>query len=330
MRKSIFITLTALFLCVSTVFAGNSDMMQMYTIYGDEISVSKTETEAYKKDGWFENKSDVIKIMYAPDGREIKIYIAETEAYKNVGWFENKSDVTSSLVSPDGTKIVVYKTEVESYMALGWTPAQNSEIDPAKPMVSLTFDDGPRPQSTNRILDCLQKYNARATFFVIGNLAEVYTDTLRKMNSLNCQIGNHTYSHPQLTSLSSYNISVQLNTTSEIIRSATGNYPTVVRPPYGSYNQTVLSSAGKPLILWSIDTLDWQSRNATSVTNVVLSQVQDGDIILMHDIYDSTATAAENIIPALISRGYQLVTVDELARYKGVTMSARYSYGKFR
>lgn len=271
-----------------------------------------------------------VTVMYAPDGRTLVVDNSEVEAYKNVGWFENKSDVTAILVSADRRRIEVYKSEVEAYVAQGWSPVQASAIDPAKPMVAVTFDDGPKASTTGRILDTLQFYNARATFFVLGSLAEKNTDILCKMRDIGCQIGNHTYDHPKLTNLSSQNIASQISRTSQIVANATGVTPALVRPPYGSYNKTVSSAAGAPLILWSIDTLDWKSRNAASVTNEVLSKVRDGDIILMHDIYTSTADAADAIIPALIQRGFQLVTVSELAYYKNKALSSCSSYSQIR
>ena len=266
--------------------------------------------------------------LYSSDGREITVSTDEVEAYKNVGWFENKSDVTTTMFSMDRRQIVVYKSEIAAYVEQGWFPTQSSFIDPEQPMVAITFDDGPHPSTTGRILDTLELFNARATFFVLGNRATNYPEILSRMKDLGCQIGNHSYSHPQLTNLSSQNVYSQLSKTANIITNATGISPTVMRPPYGSYNSTVSSVAGTPLILWSIDTLDWQSRDATSVIESVLPIVQDGDIILLHDIYKSTATAAENIIPTLIARGFQLVTVDELAYYKNISLSPGSAYSK--
>ena len=106
--------------------------------------------------------------------------------------------------------------------------------------------------------------------------------------------------------------------------------PTLTRPPYGSYNKTVSSCAQTPIILWSIDTLDWKNRNATVVTDSVLSKVKDGDIILLHDIHDTTATATEDIVPALIERGFQLVTIDELAYYKNKTLLPGVAYSRIK
>lgn len=197
-------------------------------------------------------------------------------------------------------------------------------------MVALTFDDGPRPQSTGRILNTLEAYNSCATFFVVGYLAASYPDILRRMDSMGCQIGNHTYNHPDLSKLSAYGITSQISRTDAIVESAVGSVPTAIRPPYGSRNSIVINTCDKPLILWSIDTLDWKSRNAASVINKALASVSDGDIILMHDLYDSTAAAVETIVPELISRGFQLVTVDEMSYYKNRPMSAHNAYSSFK
>ena len=189
------------------------------------------------------------------------------------------------------------------------------EIDPKKPMVALTFDDGPGPY-TDRLLKCLKENNAKATFFLVGYSVERYKDTVKKAYDMGCEIGNHSWNHPQLTSLDSSALAAQISSTNRVIRSATGHDPTLLRPPYGSYNSTVAAAAGMPLILWEVDTLDWKTRNVQSTIRSVMSNVKDGAIILMHDIHQPTVQAAEQIIPELKKKGYQLVTVSEMAKYK--------------
>ena len=188
-------------------------------------------------------------------------------------------------------------------------------IDPKKPMVALTFDDGPGPY-TDRLLKCLKENNAKATFFLVGYSVERYKDTVKKAYDMGCEIGNHSWNHPQLTSLDPAALAAQISSTNRVIRSATGHDPTLLRPPYGSYNSTVAAAAGMPLILWEVDTLDWKTRNVQSTIQSVMSNVKDGTIILMHDIHQPTVQAAEQIIPELKKKGYQLVTVSELAKYK--------------
>ena len=193
-------------------------------------------------------------------------------------------------------------------------------VDPKKPMVALTFDDGPHPQYTMKILDSLKKNNGRATFFVLGSRAEEYKSTISSIAKDGNQIGNHTYDHKQLTKLSSKDIQNEITKTTNILNSIVNIKPDTVRPTYGSINNNVKLYAGAPLILWSIDTRDWKTKNKNMIVNEVMSKVRDGDIILMHDIYSSTADAAATVIKNLSSKGYQLVTVDELFKARGINL----------
>lgn len=187
-------------------------------------------------------------------------------------------------------------------------------------MVALTFDDGPHPQYTVQILKALKKYNGHATFFVVGNRVEKYKDTIKQISNNGNQIGNHSYSHKQLTKLNEAGIKQELNKASDIIKKFTQKKPTIMRPTYGSVNNKVKSSSGTPLILWSIDTQDWKTKNKTTTVNRVVGKVKDGDIVLMHDLYKPTAQAAEVIIQKLTEKGYKLVTIDELFSARGVKL----------
>ena len=202
-------------------------------------------------------------------------------------------------------------------------------IDPNKPMVAITYDDGPRPKSTNRILDCLEKYGVAATFFELGYLAKAYPDCIRREVAIGCEVANHSWDHPNLATLSGSGVASQINSTNDTIFNICGVKPKLLRPPYGSYNQTVRNNAGLPLIIWSIDTLDWKYRDASYVTSVIKNEVTDGSVILMHSIYDSTAAATEAIVPWLISKGYQIVTVSELAEARGIDLQNGGAYHSF-
>ncbi len=197
----------------------------------------------------------------------------------------------------------------------------DQEVDPSKPMVALTFDDGPGPY-TGRLLDCLQKNNAKATFFMVGSNVSSYKSAVKRMADMGCELGNHSYDHSSFTSLSVSAMKYQVNTTNQKIKDASGKLPTLFRLPYGAgyNNSTVLGTLGLPSIYWSIDTRDWANiGNPQHTVNEVLNYVKSGDIVLMHDIHLSTVQAAEKIIPELKKRGYQLVTVSQLAKYKGKT-----------
>lgn len=202
-------------------------------------------------------------------------------------------------------------------------------IDPAKPMVALTFDDGPS-QYTEGILDVLEKYDSRATFFEVGNRVHWYPDTVLRIDRMGCELGNHSYDHPVMGNASASKIRSEIGTTDKKMKAITGKEPVLFRPPYGSIGTNLKKYAGKPLILWSIDTLDWQSRNADKVYRSVMNNVKDGDIILMHDIFRSTRSATERIVPELKKRGYQLVTISELAQYRTVELVSGRRYSQIR
>jgi len=187
-------------------------------------------------------------------------------------------------------------------------------VDASKPMVALTFDDGPS-KYTSQILDLLEQYDCRATFCVVGNLTEGRSDTVLRSFNMGNQIIGHSYDHRDLTKLSAGEVRAQMLDPDKIIESITGHSPKLLRTPYGAVNSTVRSVAqelGFSIISWSVDTLDWQSRNADKVYAAVMADVGDRAIILCHDLYQTTAEAMVRVIPELISRGYQLVTVSEL------------------
>lgn len=302
----------------------------MYSMDGRKIMVYLADVEAFRNVGWYDSFEDVSAVMYALDGREIRVLKRDVEAYKAVGWYDDVNAVSKLMYSMDGRQLRVLHSEVEAYKAVGWYETKPYAVDPSKPMLALTFDDGPKAATTKLVLDALEQNGARATFFVLGSNAKGNTEILERMVKLGCQIGNHSYGHPDLKTLSDANVAYQIDQTEEIVKKAVGFEPSVVRPPYGSYSSSIMSIAEKPFILWSVDTLDWKYRDAEYVKNYVLEHAYDGAIILMHDIHATTAEAMKSLIPELIARGYQLVTVDELAMHKGHILTAGKAYSQFR
>ncbi len=199
----------------------------------------------------------------------------------------------------------------------GTQAASGRVIDPSRPMVALTFDDGPMASVGNRIMDCLAQYGGKATFYVVGNRCPGYAAEMQRMAAEGHEIGNHTYEHKYLHKLGAEQIQYQVNKGSEAIQAVCGVVPATVRLPGGNKNATVLANVNAPMIMWSIDTLDWKTKNTQSTVDKVLGSVRDGDIVLMHELYSQTGDAALQIIPALVERGYQLVTVSEMAQYRG-------------
>lgn len=190
-------------------------------------------------------------------------------------------------------------------------------LDPDKPMVALTFDDGPYDRVTNRIVKALAKHDSRATFFVVGNRVERYADTMKNAYKKGNQIATHTFDHGDLSKMKKKQIRRELRKAFRVMKKINGENPTMLRPPYGNVNDKMRQTIQIPMIYWSVDTEDWASRNKDRILSRC-KNIRDGDIVLMHDLYPSTAAAVEKLIPRLRKKGFQLVTVEELFYYKGI------------
>lgn len=196
-------------------------------------------------------------------------------------------------------------------------------------LIALTFDDGPGARCSE-ILDCLEQNGAHATFYVVGSNARLRSALLTRMESIGCEVGNHTNSHTILSRVGAGTISGELESVNSTLRSTLGHNAVTMRPPGGGCNSTVQATVGVPIILWSIDTLDWKTRNTAQTVNCVLNNAKDGDIVLMHDIHSPSVDAALILIPELQKRGFTLVTVSELAEAKGVTLQPGQVYNSIR
>ena len=289
---------------------------------GEDTSDSGTDsTEAQRQP--LKGQSDVTKVASLTPG---------WHEDDNGRWYQNADGTyyTNGFAEIDG---VEYAFDSNGYMQTGWVTKgvndyyfnDDGSYNPEKkrPLIALTFDDGPG-KYTDKILSCLEKYDARATFFVQGKNVSGYASSVSRAVGLGCEIGNHTWSHVQLTRVSGGEVGSQISRTNNAVYNAAGVYPKLYRPPYGSYNSSVLNSVAMPAILWSVDTLDWKTRNADKTFACVQKEAADGAIILMHDIHAPTAAAVERIVPQLLKKGYQLVTVSELlSARKGGAVSGR-------
>ena len=196
------------------------------------------------------------------------------------------------------------------------------EIDPSKPMVAITMDDGPNPDTTNQILDAFEENYAKATFFCLGQNAGYYPEVVKREYDLGMEVGTHTQSHEQLTKLSSSALTSEISESVDAIKEATGTAPVLMRPPYGAVNSTVLAEAKKQglcAVNWSLDTEDWKTKNADDTYKMVMTAT-DGDVVLLHDIHEYNINAVERFVPDLIAEGYQLVTVSEMYEARGETL----------
>ena len=194
-------------------------------------------------------------------------------------------------------------------------------LDATKPMIALTFDDGPKAEYGNRIMDALESVNGRGTFFMVGNLVAKYPDEVKRMVSDGHEVANHSYNHDsKLSKKDAATIRSNFDQANAAIQQVSGVMPSLIRLPGGNISDNVRAAVSLPMIHWSLDTKDWKTRNASSIIQTVLSQVKDGDIILMHEIYDSTASAVEQLVPQLTQQGYQLVTVSELIQLRNASV----------
>lgn len=201
----------------------------------------------------------------------------------------------------------------------------------SKKQVALTFDDGPSSTNTPTVLDALEKYKCRATFFVVGeNIKESTGDILKREVSLGCEIGNHTYSHANLKALETKKeIRKEISKANKNIKKYIGNTSGLVRTPYGATSKKVLSAVGSPNIYWSIDTEDWKYKDTDRLVKYVKKHAQNGSIILMHDIHESTAKAVGSICANLRKNGFETVTVTELAAINGTRLEDGTTYFGF-
>lgn len=233
-----------------------------------------------------------------------------------VEFYFSKSDL------PGFKKAVSFKiseNNIKDYVSYG-------KIDPNKPMIAITFDDGPGA-NTDKILDVLEKYNAKATFFMVGEcLAESKASLLKRMVSLDCEIGSHSSKHDDLSAMSASAALSDIQSVTKEIKQLTGGYECkLYRPPYGAYTSSLIETTaanGLTAINWSVDTLDWKYRDSSWVYQQA-TKAEDGDIVLMHDIHKTTVAAVEDIVKNFTERGYQLITVSELMQQRNVTANGK-------
>lgn len=178
--------------------------------------------------------------------------------------------------------------------------------------IALTFDDGPHPRYTEQLLDGLKERGVKATFFVTGEHAKLHPDVIKRMQEEGHLIGNHTYSHIQLTSKNEKEFIEELKQTNLVLKEITGEETEFVRPPYGCWNKHVEEELNMFPVLWTIDPEDWNRRNASAIAKSVIRKAGEDDIILMHDYYSSSVEAALLIVDKLLEDGYTFVTVEEL------------------
>ncbi len=241
-------------------------------------------------------------------------------------WYQQRNDEIAALLVQNG--FCATREEADARVS-------NMAIDPDKPMVALTFDDGPTQGVTNKILDALEQCNGRATFFVVGTRIAGSETLLKRAVSLGCEIGSHTWNHDTLTELSGDGAVQSLQKTNDAVKAACGYTVRSLRPPKGESDPSIKQLAGSmglALVFWNHSTHDYRIDSAAKIAGNVQFDTEDkkaladGDIILLHDLRKPTAEAAPEIIQSLTDAGYQLVTVQELLNLSAGGFSPGKSY----
>ena len=308
---------------IATKTGGELTLSQMF--YGDYTSVYKEEAEAYLQENYAESLTEDYAAQIDAASENFILTEDGVKFFWNSGTVAAADQGAISMTIPYEKFDGVIRTDIGKRI-----------IDPNKPMVAFTYDDGPSvDNSTDRILDVMERYDAVCTFFELGERVDEEGDRgaqlLQRELQLGCEVGTHSYSHPNLYELSTESIQNEAQKSIDAITNATGQPPTIMRPPYGNGNDEIAQIFGLPSINWDVDTLDWSSRNADAVVEEVHKIGNlDGCIVLMHSIYGSSAEATERLVPELIDQGYQFVTVSELLQYKyGYTPIETKHYGYY-
>ena len=312
-----------------TAFAKDSESSEFKSVDNictlpkkSKITLAESQREGILRIEWEKNENaDGYLIEYKtkdskkyPDGSNIWID-ENTECIKEIPQLEPLSEYSVRICAyTKSGKILLGAPSDEKNVQIADTELKLSPgIDVNKPMVALSFDDGPgNGNSGDRILNTLEKYNAKATFFMVGNNAADHPDNVKRKAELGMEIGNHTWDH---THYGDDVTAKDIRKASDKISEIAGQRVTAFRSPGGLTTKEILDECKYEHLTsyyWTIDTRDWDSRDATQIYNTVMSNVKNGDIILMHEIYDATADAVEKIIPALQKQGYQIVSCKDL------------------
>ena len=204
--------------------------------------------------------------------------------------------------------LYLYVSKGEEYQTSARSIQEETEVK----QVALTFDDGPHPYYTEQLLDGLKERGVRATFFVTGEHASLHPEIIKRMWEEGHVIGNHTYSHMQLRQDNRDAFKKELQQTNKVLKELTGEDVVYVRPPYGAWDKELEKELNMIPVLWSVDPLDWCTENSQTVARRVKEKVKDNSIILLHDYFDTSVTAALQIVDELLEEGYEFVTVEEM------------------
>ena len=337
----------SLFFQVSTQVQGIDEKeLEYFTLLVDLEENQLMPVKEYFKENYLELLSEKANEYFSNDGEFSALVDTETyqkgitgteENYEHLLILKDKVEIifkADQLFDDVDQKLVVDVNndllgEVLKYDQSGQEIIVEEPVEPephGRKLLAFTFDDGPSNRYTNRIVDAFDKVGGKATFYLLGLQVEAYPENVKYIHDHGHEIGNHSYSHPKLTKLSQAEIQYEIEHTNDLIRAITGEGAKTVRPTYGAADDAVKQAIPYPMMNWNIDSLDWKSRDTQAIINEVLANIEDNGIIIMHDIYETTALAVEYLLPILDEQGYELVTISEMAQINGFTMEAHEVY----
>lgn len=291
------------------------EILKLKDIFNTPYYISKLTTKTINQDKQQINEENnfilsksglVIKYNYLNKIKEYKINYDEIETYLKEEY--KMDDIVIPVLTPTKRDLNKYKN---------------------KKLIALTFDDGPS-NNTKYFIKELQKRDALVTFFVVGNRVKKYEDVLKEAYLMGNQIGSHTYSHKNLLYLNEEEITKEIEKTNEAIYNVIGTKPTIIRVPYGNINKKIRSISNMNHILWNVDTLDWKYKNSNRVYKEIIKHAEDGNIILLHDIFKTSVNGVLKAIDELKKQGYEFVTIDEMVYLKNIKLDKSKTYFNFK
>lgn len=291
------------------------EILKLKNIFNTPYYISKLTTKTINQDKQQINEENnfilsksglVIKYNYLNKIKEYKINYDEIETYLKEEY--KMDDIVIPVLTPTKRNLNKYKN---------------------KKLIALTFDDGPS-NNTKYFIKELQKRDALVTFFVVGNRVKKYENVLKEAYLMGNQIGSHTYSHKNLLYLNEEEITKEIEKTNEAIYNVIGTKPTIIRVPYGNINKKIRSISNMNHILWNVDTLDWKYKNSNRVYKEIIKHAEDGNIILLHDIFKTSVNGVLKAIDELKKQGYEFVTIDEMVYLKNIKLDKSKTYFNFK
>ena len=299
------------------VFADSLEPFEIAKLFNNELAMSnffvKKALDEAKANGLTHEQATMVTAQFVDGGwKKLDASIIQNGIRVK---FKDANDQDAQWTIPF-TELFAYmnenmipETEKENYTQYLATVKEKL----GKKRIALSFDDGPRPETTPRVLEILKKYNAHATFYIVGSHVEGNESIIKQIVAEGHELGNHSYSHPLLPKKSADEVYKEVHNTSDLIAKASGGLrPMSLRPPYGGFDKMVAEQAGIAIVNWSIDSLDWKYRDAAKTIEHIKENAHNGGILLMHDIHEESVEALPTIIEYLQAEGYELVTVDEL------------------